>query len=157
MVKLDSPARLSHIVPDTLLVQTDTTVGFLSQNAQKLYTIKSRDTKKPFIRVFQDFKTLKEHHIRVPNTQKNRVRRSKKTTFIVKNSAFRVAKYNSSSSYLRHEKWHFSTSANESTKNFSRDFCEQKTDIIIEDKHGLFEGPPSKLYKINHKRIKRLR
>jgi len=157
MVKLNSTSRLPHITRSVLLVQTDTTVGFLSQDAPKLYDIKSRDTNKPFIQVFKDFKTLKQNHIRVPNTQKNRVRRAKKTTFIVKDTAFRVAQYKSSSAALRHGTWHYSTSANESTKSFSRVFCEQKADIIIEDKHGLFEGEPSKLYKINHKRIKRLR
>jgi len=39
----------------------------------------------------------------------------------------------------------------------ARDFCEQKTDIIIEDKNGLFEGKASKLCKINNTTIKRLR
>jgi tRNA A37 threonylcarbamoyladenosine synthetase subunit TsaC/SUA5/YrdC len=35
-----------------ILTQTDTTVGFLSQDALKLYEIKSRNTTKPFIKVF---------------------------------------------------------------------------------------------------------
>ncbi|MFT7005054.1 MAG: tRNA A37 threonylcarbamoyladenosine synthetase subunit TsaC/SUA5/YrdC, partial [Sulfurimonas sp.] len=40
------------------LTQTDTTVGFLSQDEKKLQEIKSRQQNKPFIKVYKDFKTL---------------------------------------------------------------------------------------------------
>ncbi|MEN4045429.1 MULTISPECIES: Sua5/YciO/YrdC/YwlC family protein [Sulfurimonas] len=157
MVKLNSPARFFSIKTNIILSQTDTTVGFLSQDAPKLCAVKSRPNTKPFIVVYKNFQALKKDHKRVPNTQKNRVRRLKKTTFIVKNHAFRVAEDVADSSCLRQKEWTYSTSANESGKNFSRTFCEQKADIIIENKKGLFEGQASKLYKINHKKIKRLR
>jgi len=157
MVKFNSTARLSGINSKVILTQTDTTVGFLSQDALKLCDIKSRQSSKPFIKVYKNFKTLKQDKKRVPNAQKNRVRRLKKTTFIVKNFAFRVADDPLPSSFLRKLQWKYSTSANESTKNFSRIFCEEKADIIIEDKNKLFEGKASKLYKINNKKIKRLR
>ncbi|MFT7004963.1 MAG: hypothetical protein ACJAWW_002329, partial [Sulfurimonas sp.] len=45
--------------------------------------------------------------------------------------------------------WHYSTSANESSKNFDRDFCIEKADIIVENKDGLRENSSSSLYKIN--------
>jgi len=157
MVKRNSTARLFNINTNILLTQTDTTVGFLSQDAPKLCAVKSRPNTKPFIVVFKNFQALKNNQKRVPNAQKNRIRRSKKTTFIVKNFAFRVADDVMNSSYLRQNSWTYSTSANESGKKFSRDFCEQKADIIIEDKKTLFEGQASKLYKINNKKIKRLR
>jgi len=157
MVKFNSASRLFSINKNILLTQTDTTVGFLSQDAAKLCDIKSRTSTKPFIKVYKTFKALKQDHKRVPNRQKNRVRRLKKTTFIVKNFAFRVSDDVMSSSYLRQNEWSFSTSANQSGKKFSRSFCEQKADIIIEDKKTLFEGQASKLYKINNKKIKRLR
>jgi len=157
MVKLNSASRLFSINKNILLTQTDTTVGFLSQDTTKLCDIKSRTSTKPFIKVYKTFKALKQDHKRVPNRQKNRVRRLKKTTFIVKNFAFRVADDVMSSSCLRQNEWNYSTSANESGKSFSRSFCEQKADIIIEDKKTLFEGQASKLYKINNKKIKRLR
>ncbi|WP_457748256.1 hypothetical protein [Sulfurimonas sp.] len=157
MVKLNGTSRLPDINSKILLTQTDTTVGFLSQNAPKLCDIKSRDNAKPFIKVYKNFQALKRDYKRVPNTQKNRIRRLKKTTFIVKNFSFRVAEDSLHSSVLRKFSWNYSTSANKSTKNFSRVFCEEKADIIIEDKNGLFEGKSSKLYKINNKKIKRLR
>ncbi len=138
-------------------MQTDTTVGLLSQNALRLREIKSRSDKKPFIKVFQNFQALKNQTIRIPKKRKNLVRRAKKTTFIVKNQAFRVVSPSSNCQIVRNLSWGYSTSANESAKSFSRDFCEQKADIIVEDKEGLFEGRASKLYKINNLKIKRLR
>ncbi len=157
MVKSNSTARLFSISQKVILTQTDTTVGFLSQDAKQLREVKSRNDKKPFIKVFQDFSTLKQHNIRIPNKYKKRVRQANKTTFIVKNRAFRVVQPSLHSTLLYNLSWAYSTSANESGKKFQRDFCQQKADIIIEDKNRLFEGEPSKLYKINDTTIKRLR
>jgi len=157
MVKSNSPTRLSRINKRVILTQTDTTVGFLSQDAALLREIKSRQSDKPFIKVFQTIKALQNSHIRIPNSKKNLLRRAKQTTFIVKEQAFRVAKTPLHSELLRAADWNYSTSANASGKNFQRDFCEQKADIIIENKDGLYEGRASKLYKINNAQIKRLR
>lgn len=140
-----------------ILTQTDTTVGFLSQNSKKLYEIKSRETTKPFIKVYSNFKSYIENKNRVPERFKNIVRRSKKTTFIVKNRAFRVANTALSSQVLRNSNWQHSTSANESGKKFDREFCEAKADIIIEDKNGLDEKSSSSLYILGHEKKRRLR
>jgi tRNA A37 threonylcarbamoyladenosine synthetase subunit TsaC/SUA5/YrdC len=156
MVKRNSTSRFSNINSKVILTQTDTTVGFLSQDTKSLSEIKSRQASKPFILVYKNFSTFK-HDGRVPNTQKNLVRRLKKTTFIVKNTSFRIVADTLHSSILRTTTWNYSTSANESTKKFSRMYCEAKADIIIENKEGLFEGNASKLYKINNRKIKRLR
>lgn len=157
MVKINSASRLPAIKTQVLLTQTDTTVGFSSQNEQRLKEIKTRQSSKPFIKLYQNFKSLKESKIRVPNAQKKRVRRSKKTTFIVKNLSFRVAQSELQSALLRALEWNYSTSANESGKSFERNFCEQKADIIVEDKNSLFEGTASTLYKINARKTQRLR
>lgn len=157
MVKRNSNSRLSNIEKKVILAQTDTTVGFLSQDEIKLQNIKSRDSSKPFIKVYKDFKTFINEGNRVPNSKKALVRRSKKTTFIVNNISFRVAEYKKDSNILRKLTWSYSTSANESGKNFNRVFCESKADIIIEDNSSLYEGAPSSLYKVNSKKIKRLR
>jgi tRNA A37 threonylcarbamoyladenosine synthetase subunit TsaC/SUA5/YrdC len=140
-----------------ILMQTDTTVGFLSQDAARLYEIKSRIKSKPFIKVYSSFKDLSAQKNRVPSTQKNRIRRSKKTTFIIKNRAFRVAKSLLDSNILRNSTWFFSTSANESNREFDREFCESKADIIIENKYGLHESSSSSLIKINHNKRKKIR
>lgn len=154
---LNSTSRFPNIKNQVILTQTDTTVGFLSQDEAKLQLIKSRPSTKPFITVFQDLKSLKDAKIRVPNSRKKVLRRASKTTFIIKNRAFRIAQPSLNSSLLRENLWFYSTSANESGKNFNRDFCEEKTDIIIEDKNRLFEDKASQLYKINKIKTRRLR
>ncbi|MDA7818295.1 Sua5/YciO/YrdC/YwlC family protein [Sulfurimonas sp.] len=157
MVRCKSTTRLSSIKSPIILAQTDTTVGFLSQNSDKLYEIKSRETTKPFIKIFSDFESFKHSTCRVPSSQKSLVRRSKKTTFIVKNKAFRIAKNNLNSKILKDLSWHYSTSANKSGENFKREFCETKADIIVEDINGLHENSSSALIKINSKKRKKLR
>lgn len=140
-----------------ILTQTDTTVGFLSQDTQKLSLIKSRHNTKPFIKVYNSFKILLQNGGRIPKNKKNLIRRSKKTTFIIKNRSFRIAQNICTSQILRDLKWNYSTSANEAGKNFDRDFCEVKTDIIIENKDGLIENSSSRLYKLNKNKLRRLR
>jgi tRNA A37 threonylcarbamoyladenosine synthetase subunit TsaC/SUA5/YrdC len=151
-----STSRLFTLNQKVLLTQTDTTVGFLSQNGEKLKEIKKREDAKPFIKVYKNFASLTKHK-RVADKFKNQIRRSKKTTFILNAESFRVAPDTLHSQILRNLSWNFSTSANESGKHFQRDFCMQHADIIIEDSNGLFEGEASKLLKINQKQIKRLR
>ncbi len=140
-----------------ILTQTDTTVGFLSQDSLKLQEIKSRESNKPFIKVYSSLKTFIADSNRVPNSKKSLIRRSKKTTFIVKNRAFRIVSSSLNSSVLRANEWNYSTSANESGKNFNREFCESKADIIIEDKNSLYEGEASSLYRINSIKTEKLR
>jgi len=138
-------------------MQTDTTVGFVSQNQKRLFDIKSRNTSKPFIKVYPSFKDFLACANRIPHAKKNLVRRASKTTFIVKNKAFRIAKNHLNSQILRDTKWNYSTSANESGKKFNREFCENKADIIIENKNGLYEDISSLLFKINSLKQVRLR
>jgi tRNA A37 threonylcarbamoyladenosine synthetase subunit TsaC/SUA5/YrdC len=140
-----------------ILTQTDTTVGFLSQNAKRLYEIKSRKTTKPFIKVYKNFRSFCNDGNRIPLSQRVLVRRSKKTTFIVKNLAFRVAPLKLNSQLLRNSLWYFSTSANQSNKNFDREFCEAKADIIIEDRYALHENSSSSLIKINQIKRRKIR
>ena len=137
-----------------ILTQTDTTVGFLSQNETKLQKIKSRPSSKPFIKVYKNFNALE---FRIPKSKHKLLRRAKRTTFIVQDIAFRVAPNKLHSQILRDSLWNYSTSANESGKEYNRDFCEEKADIIVEDKDGLFEAKASKLLKINAKKIRRVR
>jgi len=157
MDDINSTARLFSIEQKVLLTQTDTTVGFLSQNGTKLAHIKSRSQHKPFIKVYKDFKSFHKYGARIPKRQKNRIRRMKRSSFIIKNNSFRIAPIPLHSSLLRNLEWSYSTSANEAGKNFQRAFCEQKADIIVEDKRGLYEKSASNIYKINNKKIVRLR
>jgi tRNA A37 threonylcarbamoyladenosine synthetase subunit TsaC/SUA5/YrdC len=138
------------------LTQTDTTVGFLSQNREKLYKIKSREQNKPFIKVCDSLHTLTTL-TRVPNRYKTMVRNSKKTTFVYKKDAIRVVKDKEHLKFLKKLKWCYSTSANKSGDQFEKDFAIKNADIVIYDKRELSETTASKIYKINNRRIKRLR
>jgi len=141
----------------TILLQTDTTVGFLSQDSQKLFEIKSRPQTKPFLKIYNSLQTFKNGFHRVPSSQKKLFRRSNKTTFIIKNQAYRISRLTLNSQVIRNFTWQYSTSANESGKKFNRKFCEDKSDIIIEDKDSLSEKTSSIILKINNKKIRRLR
>ncbi len=156
MVKSKSTSRLFSISP-VILTQTDTTVGFVSQNKARLDSIKSRDSSKQFIKIYSSFKTLLLNKHRIPQKQKKLVRRAKKTTFIVKNKAFRIVKNSVESQIIRDLQWNYSTSANARGKKFDFEFCECKADIIIENKNGLHENASSALLKINSRKKVRIR
>lgn len=139
------------------LVQTDTTVGFLSQNNQQLSDIKQRPSDKPFVQVCASLKVLKTL-VRVPSLHKNRVRRGKKETFVYSNNkAIRVVKEKSHADFIKPFKWFYSTSANEKALSYDKEFANVKSDIIIENSKGLFEGESSSIYKLSQNKIKRLR
>lgn len=115
-----------------------------------------RDTAKPFLKVFSDFQTLTKH-ARIPNEHKNWVRRAKKTTFIVKNQAFRYVNDPSHAALIAHYGWLYSTSANPSGGSYESDFCAQNADWIVEDDRGLSELSPSHIFKLGHRRFQKLR
>jgi tRNA A37 threonylcarbamoyladenosine synthetase subunit TsaC/SUA5/YrdC len=139
-----------------LLAQTDTTVGFLSQDASRLEETKMRPQNKPFLKVYAELKYLRRD-IRIPSRHKHRVRHSSKTTFVVKNQAFRYVKDPEHARLVAGYKWLYSTSANESGKGYESTFCRSVSDIIIEDYRGLSEKSASKIYRITPSCIKKLR
>jgi len=139
------------------LVQTDTTVGFLSQSSLSLAKIKERESTKPFVQVTHSFKVLKEK-VRVPELYKNRVRRSRKTTFAYTNdTAIRVVKDDKHADFIKPYRWFYSTSANERSLAYAQDFAFANSDIIVEDRQGLYEGVSSKIYRLGRSKIQRLR
>ena len=143
--------------PLVYLVQTDTTVGFLSHNSQKLADSKQRDQAQAFIKCVDTLQIL-QNFTRVPKKYKNLVRRSSKTTIIYPNNqAIRVVKEFEHVKFLKKLKWAYSSSANLTKKNFDENYAKQKADIIVEDRRGLFEGQPSLIIKINSKKARRLR
>jgi len=74
------------------LTPTDTTIGFVSQDSSKIDIAKKRLPNKHYIRVVNSLQTLKSF-TRVPQKYKNRIRRSRQTTFIMPNGySFRVVK-----------------------------------------------------------------
>jgi len=138
------------------LVQTDTTVGFLSQKKEVLNIIKGRKKSQKILREVDSLKTLKEF-VRVPNKFKKQVRNAKKITFIYKNGeSFRVVKDERHLEFLKKFKWMYSTSANITGCKFDEKWAREKASIIVEDKE-FFEGEASKIYKISRERMKKIR
>ena len=139
------------------LTQTDTTVGLLSQNKEKLNYIKNRPLNQPILREVDSLETLK-NFVRVPKMHKKRIRRSKKTTFIFPNGeSFRVVKDNRHLEFLKKFKWMYSTSANLHGKKFNEKWAKEIADIIVEDNKGFFEGKASNIYKLSKSKIKKIR
>ena len=54
-----------HLLESVFLTQTDTTIGFVSQNAQRLTAVKKRPPHKHYIIAVNSLHTLK-HFARVP-------------------------------------------------------------------------------------------
>jgi tRNA A37 threonylcarbamoyladenosine synthetase subunit TsaC/SUA5/YrdC len=137
------------------LTQTDTTIGFVSQNAEKLTAIKQRPPHKYYIKAVNSLKTL-QTFTRVPTLHKNRVRKSKKTTFIMPNRhSYRVIQDNHHLLLINRLQWAYTTSANLSNESYDKKFARESADIIIEPLKYTMQA--SSLYKLSKKTIKRIR
>lgn len=139
-----------------ILAQTDTTVGFLSQDELLLARTKGREENKPFLKVFSSFKQMTQH-TRIPLKYRTWVRHARKTTFVLKNQACRYVGGSQHERLVEPYGWLYSTSANESGKGFDRTFCTKHSNLIIEDDRGLQECVPSKIFKLTSTQYKRLR
>jgi tRNA A37 threonylcarbamoyladenosine synthetase subunit TsaC/SUA5/YrdC len=140
-----------------ILAQTDTTVGFLSQDARQLALIKERPGNKPFIQSFDSLQRYSRMGGRVPQKFKNRLRRSQAKSFVINNRAIRIVSSGEHHHLLKQYGWLYSTSANAKGCAFERGFAQSHADITVEDSRGLFEGRPSSIYRLNARQIRRLR
>ncbi|QIR76218.1 Sua5 YciO YrdC YwlC family protein [Sulfurospirillum diekertiae] len=139
------------------LAQTETTVGFLSQNAEALARTKNRPKGKPFLISVDSLNTLRSF-TRVPKHHKNRVRRTQKTTFVYPcGLAIRVVKDEEHLQFLKKFKWSYSTSSNPSGKGFDEAFAIEKADVIVFTCKGFFEDKPSTIYKLGKRKLRKLR
>lgn len=140
------------------LVQTDTTVGFLSGDDKRLSILKQRPQTQKILQVVNSFATL-TNHTRIPNRFKNRVRRSKDTTYIYpKGFAYRV---------VRGEKRHFqfidkfnilySTSANKTGEKFDDKFAYDGADVIVFWEIPFYEINGSRIIKLTNNYLKKVR
>jgi len=138
------------------LTQTDTTIGFVSQDSSKIDRAKNRLPCKHYIRVVNSFKTLKTF-TRVPNEHKNRVRRTKKTTFIMPNGlSFRVVKDTEHNILLNRVKWFYSSSANLSGAEYDEVYAKDNAEVIITSLRKQ-QGVASKIYRLGQHNIKSIR
>ena len=137
------------------LTQTDTTIGFVSQNAQKLTQIKQRPPHKHYIKAVNTLKTLNSF-TRVPAKYKNKVRRSRKTTFIMPNGhSYRLIQDKHHLLLLNRLKWAYTTSANLSGHDYDETFAKEMADVIIEPLYNTKQA--SSIYQLGKTRLKRIR
>jgi len=137
------------------LTQTDTTIGFVSQDAEKLTQIKQRPPHKHYIKAVNSLQTLKTF-TRVPQNHKNRVRRANKTTFIMRNGqSYRVIQDKHHLLLLNRLKWAYTTSANLSDQPYDENFTKKVADVIIEPLNQT--NVSSTIYKLGKTTMKRIR
>ena len=137
------------------LTKTDTTIGFVSQNAEKLTAIKQRPPYKHYIKAVNSLNIL-QTFTRVPTQHKNRVRRSKKITFIMPNAhSYRIIQDRHHLLLLNRLHWAYTTSANSSNEKYDEKFARTSADIVIEPLNFTIEA--SKIYKLGKKTIKKVR
>lgn len=137
-------------------MQTDTTVGFASRDAAALAKCKSRPPAKPFLKTFVSLAEYKKGG-RIPQRFKQELRRAKKTTYIVKNQAFRIVPKGPYHELLAPYGWLYSTSANASGQRYDPAFAHASAAVIIEDARGLYEDAPSRINLLNRKLKRRIR
>lgn len=139
------------------LAQTETTAGFLSQNASSLACIKNRSTNKPFLISVDSFSTLKTF-TRIPKIHKHKIRKAHKTTFAYPcGLAIRVVKEKPHLQFLQKLKWSYSTSSNPSGKVFDEMFAQENANVIVFTCKGFFEAKPSSIIRLGKSKMKKLR
>lgn len=138
------------------LTQTDTTIGFVSQDPKTIDKAKRRKPNKHYIQVVNSLKTLQQFS-RVPNKFKNQVRRAKRTTFIMPNGmSFRVVKETEHNLLLDRLKWVYSSSANLSGAEYDEQYAKDNTEVIVSFPKKK-NGEASKIYKLSQTNIRSIR
>ena len=142
-------------IDKVFLTQTDTTIGFVSQNAERLTQIKQRLPHKHYIKALPSLQILKSF-TRVPDMHKNRIRRAKKTTFILPNGdSYRIVKDKHHLLLLNRLGWSYTTSANLSSEAYDEEFAKQSADIVITPLKQ--KRSASNIYKLGKITFKRIR
>ena len=126
------------------LVQTDTTVGFLSCDAKSLSSAKKRLEGKSYITAVTSNTMLP----RVTQRHKNIIRRAKKTTFIYPNGkSYRVIK-SQHKKFVKKFTAIYTTSANRSGEAFDLEYALQNADVIVQDRFGFCQKGASSLVRL---------
>jgi len=138
------------------LTPTDTTIGFVSQDSFKIDRAKKRKPNKHYIRVVDSLKTLKSF-TRVPTSHKNRLRRAKKTTFIMPNGlSFRLVKGTEHNLLLDRLHWLYSSSANLSGAEYDEAYAKARAEVIVTFPKKR-SGRASTIYRLGQKNMKVIR
>ena len=138
------------------LVQSDTTIGLLSKDSEKLNALKGRPKNQSVLIESADFSTLKAWCAR-PTLLKTSLEISAKTTFIYPNSkAVRVIR-GRHGDFLNRFKTLYSTSANLTQCAYDKEIASNLADVIVSDERGLFESSSSKIFRLYKDKKVRIR
>lgn len=139
------------------LTPTDTTVGFVSQSALRLTQIKQRPPHKHYIKALPSLRIL-QSFVRVPQKHKNRLRRSKRSTFVFPNGySYRIIREKQHLSLIQKLGWAYTTSANLSGESFDETFALGAADIIVKYPSPQGSTSASSVFKLNNIKLLRIR
>ena len=120
------------IDPRVYLSATDTTIGFVSQNAARLDAIKNRPPHKHYITALPSLKALKER-ARIPLAHACRVRRARRTTFVLPDGrSWRIVSSGKHHELIARLGWAYTTSANLSGRHWDEAWARTQADTVIE-------------------------
>ncbi len=140
---------------EVFLTSTDTTIGFLSQNAAKLDSVKKRDPSKHYITAVDSLKTLK-NLTRVPKRHKKMLRRARLTTFVMPNGrSYRQIKDKQHLLLIKRLSWAYTTSANISSCEYDEQIAKKLADVIIYPLKN--KAKRSTILKLGKNRVKKIR
>ena len=146
------------MLPDRLLFlcPTDTTVGFVSRDPDRIDRAKHRHGGKPYLTTLLFFRDL-PHRVRVPRAHKKRLRRSRKVSYILPGGySFRKVELQSNHALLlRRLKSAYSSSANLSRRPFDEEYARSVADVIVEPLGPV--APASKIYRLGKRSLRRIR
>ena len=138
-----------------VLTPSDTTIGFLAQEAERLDRVKRRPPGHPYLVALPSLKALSAE-VRVPPSFRHRVRRSRKTTFIYPGGrSYRVVRDPRHLLLLRRLGWAYSTSANLSAHPYDEEWARRQADIIVEPLGR--PGTPSCILRLGKQRLRKIR
>lgn len=140
------------------LAQTQTTVGFLSNDNTKLANTKKRPVSQKMLCEVDSFKTLTSK-TRVPKKHRKMVRNSKLTTFIYPDgNSYRVVDKDSNHyRFLKKFGCLYSTSANITGEDFDEEYAVKSADVVVASAEGFAQKQSSKMIKLSKSSMKRIR
>jgi len=137
------------------LTDTDTTVGFLSKDPQRLDRAKKRPASKHYITALPSLKELTAR-TRIPRKFRSRIRRSRRESYIFPSGrSYRIVRDARHLLLLRRLKWAYTSSANLSETPFDEAYAREAADVTVEPL-----GPPrapSRIYRLGRRKMRRLR
>ena len=138
------------------LTATDTTVGFVSQSAERLDTIKGRPAHKRYITALPSLRALKRR-TRIPAHHRNRVRRARRTTFILPDGrSWRIIHDPRHRRFIQRLGWAYTTSANRSGEAYDEAWAREVANVVIEPL-DMTDPAPSTILKLGRERVRRIR